>query len=88
VTNPTRPQDPKRKLDLRKLHLEAGGHKKPEDGMCVMEAVAYVQGRPLVRSAPDSPGWRQLAGVFCRTLIARLTRPRPRLASSCGVDAE
>jgi hypothetical protein len=31
-------------LDLEVLELAAGGHSAPEDGMCVMEAVAFVAG--------------------------------------------
>jgi hypothetical protein len=32
---------------LRSLKLESGGHRKPEDGMCLMEAVSYMQGQPF-----------------------------------------
>jgi hypothetical protein len=34
-------------LDLEALHLDEGSHANPEDGMCVMEAVAYVAGEPF-----------------------------------------
>src|ERR1700737_2086942 len=33
-----------KEFDLDKLVLEHGSHKSPDDGMCVMEAVAYVAG--------------------------------------------
>ena len=33
-------------LNLDELHLEHGAHAKPDDGMCVMEAVAYIAGEP------------------------------------------
>lgn len=32
---------------LKKVHLESGGHQKPEDGACLMEAVAFMQGQPF-----------------------------------------
>lgn len=38
-------------IDIEKLaeiqHLKSGAHKNPEDGMCIMEAVAYVTGEPF-----------------------------------------
>jgi hypothetical protein len=36
----------KRELDLNTLILEAGGHKGPDGGFCVMEAAAYIAGEP------------------------------------------
>jgi hypothetical protein len=33
------------------ITLEEGSHDNPEDGMCAMEAIAYVQGEPF----SDSP---------------------------------
>ena len=33
-------------LDLDELHLDGGSHSSPEDGMCVMEAVAYFAHEP------------------------------------------
>jgi hypothetical protein len=32
---------------LENLHLDRGGHKSPEEGACVLEAVAYVAGEPF-----------------------------------------
>jgi hypothetical protein len=32
---------------LRSLKLEAGGHSKPEQGMCLLEAIAYIQDQPF-----------------------------------------
>jgi hypothetical protein len=29
------------------IHLEAGAHSNPEEGMCAMELVAYVAGEPF-----------------------------------------
>jgi hypothetical protein len=33
-------------IEIETLRLRSGGHRSPEDGMCVMEAVAYVAGEP------------------------------------------
>jgi hypothetical protein len=33
-------------IEIETLRLRSGGHKSPEDGMCVMEAVAFVAGEP------------------------------------------
>ena len=35
-----------RKLDLQTLILKSGAHSNPEDGVCIMEAVAFVAGEP------------------------------------------
>jgi hypothetical protein len=35
------------RLDYDTLTLEAGAHEGPEDGMCVMEAVAFMAGEPF-----------------------------------------
>lgn len=35
-----------KKLLLEELTLESGSHSTPEDGLCVMEAVAYIAGEP------------------------------------------
>ena len=37
----------KKVAQLRTLELLAGSHTGPEDGMCVMEAVAYFAGEPF-----------------------------------------
>ena len=34
------------KLDLETLELKVGAHSSPNDGMCVMEAVAYIAREP------------------------------------------
>ena len=34
-------------LTLDEIELKSGNHEKPEDGMCVMEAVAYFAGLPF-----------------------------------------
>ena len=34
-------------LDLETLELKSGGHKYPEDGMCIMEAAAYFANEPF-----------------------------------------
>jgi hypothetical protein len=34
-------------LDLDQLVLKAGGHSRPEDGMCFTEAAAYLAGEPF-----------------------------------------
>jgi hypothetical protein len=38
-------------LDLETLRLKKGSHEKPEDGMCIMEAVSFIAGEPW----SDSP---------------------------------
>ena len=43
--------DPKRLEAILNLPLKSGGHKNFKDGMCVMEAVAFVAGEPW----SDSP---------------------------------
>ncbi len=43
-------------FDLDALVLAEGAHDNPDDGMCVMEAVAYIAGEPFsVRSRPRGP---------------------------------
>jgi hypothetical protein len=39
-------RSPVKQINLDELVLESGSHSSPEDGMCVMEAVAYVAGEP------------------------------------------
>ncbi|HVW08844.1 MAG TPA: hypothetical protein VHC90_09690, partial [Bryobacteraceae bacterium] len=34
-------------IDIESIQLESGGHEKPEDGMCVMEAFTYVNRLPF-----------------------------------------
>src|SRR5688500_16148045 len=34
-------------LTLEEITLSAGAHKSPEQGMCLLEAVAYVAGEPF-----------------------------------------
>src|SRR4051812_30980843 len=33
--------------ELAKIKLDKGGHKSPKDGMCLMEAVAYLRRQPF-----------------------------------------
>lgn len=35
-----------RTLDLNTLHLDSGSHDPDGEAMCVMEAVAYIEGEP------------------------------------------
>ncbi len=44
--------DKKRLKQVEARHLGKGGHESFEDGMCVMEAVAYVAGKPWSDSPP------------------------------------
>lgn len=37
---------PHQVLDLDLLHLERGGHETPDDGLCLLEAAAFVAGEP------------------------------------------
>jgi hypothetical protein len=39
--------DPARLERVQALTLDSGGHNSPDDGMCVMEAVAFVAGEPF-----------------------------------------
>ena len=41
----------RRKLNIQSLVLQKGAHDNPEQGMCIMEAVAFVAGEPHT----DSP---------------------------------
>jgi hypothetical protein len=54
----------RRELDLTTLVLKRGAHDSPDAGMCVMEAAAYVAGRPHSDSPPCvSP----VIATFCRS---------------------
>jgi hypothetical protein len=51
-------------LDFAELKLETGAHKKPTDGMCVMEAVAFVAGEQF----SDHPACASpILGTFLRS---------------------
>lgn len=51
-------------LDLESLVLEKNSHNSPAEGMCVMEAVAYVAGEPF----SDHPACAsKVVGAFLRT---------------------
>ena len=55
-------------LDLTTLTLAEGAHRFPEQGMCLLEAVAFVQGEPfseswrMERMAGENQPWL-LAGI-------------------------
>ena len=50
--------------DLEAIQLKAGSHNSPEDGMCVMEAAAWVAGEPF----SDHPQCAsKVVGAFLRT---------------------
>lgn len=65
------------KLDLDALVLARGGHNRPQDGMCMMEAVAYFAGEPF----SDHPACVSPAiGLFLRSWNDALEDgPRQRL---------
>jgi hypothetical protein len=51
-------------LNIDTLILESGAHDNPEDGMCIMEAVAYISGEPFT----DSPSCVcPVLGAFLRS---------------------
>jgi hypothetical protein len=76
--------------DLSSFELKRGNHERPEDGLCVLEAVAWFEGEPH----SDHP--RCVCPVlahFCRSFNDRLGDRRqalipyiPRLASTVGTQ--
>lgn len=76
--------------DLTRFELKRGNHERPEDGLCVLEAVAWFEGEPH----SDHP--RCVCPVlahFCRAFNDRLGDRRqelipyiPRLANTLGTQ--
>lgn len=77
-------------LDLETLHLAKGGHDNPDDGLCLLEAAAFLAGEPHTdHPACVSP----VLGVFGRELNDRLDDTKrqqlkpliPKLPGTAGV---
>ena len=82
----------KRMLDLDTLKLGYGSHEDADDGMCVMEAVAFVAGEPWSDSpACASPviaafcrAWNDTEDPYGQAIRDRLRNYVPRLVGSRG----
>ncbi len=74
--------------DLARFELKRGSHARPDDGLCVLEAVAWFEGEPH----SDHPSCVcPVLAHFCRALNDRLGERRqeliayiPRLANTVG----
>ena len=76
--------------DLCRFELKRGNHERPEDGLCVLEAVAWFEGEPH----SDHPKYVcPVLAHFCRSFNDRLDHRRqelipfiPRLANTVGTQ--
>ena len=63
-------------LNLDTLHLDEGAHDNPAEGLCLMEAVAFVAGQP---HTDHPPCVSEVLGMFGRALNDRLGDDRRQL---------
>ena len=76
-------------VDLSTVHLEAGGHNGPDDGMCVMELVSLLARQPFSDAPPCvSPILRDFAmrwnDDLDDTTRQRLVPYAPRMVGTAG----
>ena len=74
-------------IDIDTIHLAVGAHASPDDGMCLLEAVAYVVGEPF----SDHPECvSTVIAAFGRSwndcLPAVTARGRPVSTRVCSID--